>query len=608
MTGTSSSAEVLSTPVDVISSSSRSKSRLQNLGKKMFPARARTLLERGEAYQVDTHKLLEEDWEGFAREHQDRLRGEYNRLQKEGLKLKSRGRVLSFLFRGQEFQWNLDTERLRSKTTITSFQVRIDKARRVKTDSQDPIDLISAQISDQNIDHSTAHASSYVDADDQGLNAQAIAQTASDNTSRTAPPRAVTYAKLSTDLRLTDSVDQETLECMLEHYIDTVAHREGRIQLLAATGSAAQGVVDIIDTCIFYGIQQQEKLSFLRRQSIQLVRALCRDNGIYPLSALLNPDEVQKIGEKEVASGSFGIVWEGTYGDRPVALKEIPGVDVDKNSEELKKFCKEAAVWKYLQHENITRFYGVCVDRTPVCLVSAWMTNGTIIDYLERNHAANRLDLVRDGGMHWAVADLTSFKIAGVVNGLVYMHELGIVHGDLKGDNILVNENGIASLADFGLSAFSHDEQSRTISATSHKEGTLRYSAPEVQDWSGINGPSFESDVYSFAMTTWEIFTGRRPYFDIKKPGPLYVIVVMDKIRPQRPRQATGLGLYDEIWSVMERCWTHEPQDRPPMTSVRVELKTIRAQHDPESLETPASWPLQTPPTPTSRDAASTQP
>ncbi|EMD33665.1 hypothetical protein CERSUDRAFT_159906 [Gelatoporia subvermispora B] len=210
------------------------------------------------------------------------------------------------------------------------------------------------------------------------------------------------------------------------------------------------------------------------------------------------------------------------------------------------------------------------------------MTNGTIRSYLSMNTATNRVDL-----------------LSGIVAGLVYMHELDIVHGDLKGVNILVNERGQASLADFGFSGFSRRAQDDGSLISSVKGGTARYAAPEVQALEVTEGPTRESDIYSLAMVVWEMFTGLEPYYNIRSEGEIYTQVYHYRSRPQRPEQAAGLGLSDELWALVERCWQHDPQDRPTVEYIEGVMQGIRADLGGKVLGEPSEWPLKVPPIPT---------
>ncbi|KAJ7865759.1 kinase-like domain-containing protein [Mycena olivaceomarginata] len=147
---------------------------------------------------------------------------------------------------------------------------------------------------------------------------------------------------------------------------------------------------------------------------------------------------------------------------------------------------------------QFTPLFGVYYLEGPIrrlCLVSPWMENGNISDYLERNPTGiNRLTLLLD-----------------VVTGLEHLHGQRVVHGDLKAINVLVSRSGRAVLTDFGLSTVVMDSNIPGFSTTLESGGTLRWQAPEL-----LKGDrnSVKSDVYAFAGVSYEIFTGKVPFFE----------------------------------------------------------------------------------------------
>ncbi|KAF9780835.1 kinase-like domain-containing protein [Thelephora terrestris] len=98
-----------------------------------------------------------------------------------------------------------------------------------------------------------------------------------------------------------------------------------------------------------------------------------------------------------------------------------------------RRFCKESITWRFLCHPNVLPLLGATMSEGRFAMVSEWMPNGDINQFVKARKDVNRFELLR-----------------GVAEGLVYMHEQGTAHGDLKGANILIDENGRARLADFG--------------------------------------------------------------------------------------------------------------------------------------------------------------
>ncbi|KAJ2924641.1 hypothetical protein H1R20_g12446, partial [Candolleomyces eurysporus] len=170
-----------------------------------------------------------------------------------------------------------------------------------------------------------------------------------------------------------------------------------------------------------------------------------------------------------------------------------------------KRLNREMYVWRRLRHPNIAEFYGVALqfDIRP-CIVMKWYKNGTAREYL-KTYPEYRMAMVRD-----------------IALGLVYLHTFQppIVHGDLKGCNALVTDDGQAVLADFSLSKAIEELTEPTGFTTSGHGGNVRWIAPELlfdqaEDEKGELDENYatrtrKSDVWSFGCVAYEVGV----YFD----------------------------------------------------------------------------------------------
>ncbi|EMD41306.1 hypothetical protein CERSUDRAFT_43156, partial [Gelatoporia subvermispora B] len=184
--------------------------------------------------------------------------------------------------------------------------------------------------------------------------------------------------------------------------------------------------------------------------------------------------------------------------------------------------------------------------------------------------------------------------ISEVAQALSYLHKLGVVHGDLKGSNILVNETGSACLGEFGLASLSYQNMLTTMSI---KGRSMRWAAPELlnPDLFGLQHviPTLFSDVFSFRHVIWEIFTGGYP-FHRHKSAAVVILNIMRGDRPQRPRQATTLGYYDDVWALTEECWQHAIDKRPHVSDIIPRLHAALEVFDAlGELPVPETWPLE---------------
>ncbi|KAF9790758.1 kinase-like domain-containing protein, partial [Thelephora terrestris] len=157
------------------------------------------------------------------------------------------------------------------------------------------------------------------------------------------------------------------------------------------------------------------------------LRTICGDHAILPSSYTISGD-LSRVDHDPAGGGGFSEVWKGTLNGRKVCIKD-PKFHA-QNCEAVKKsFCKEAITWKRLEHPNVVAFIGV--TRNPLQIVSDWMPNGTLREYIINNPGANRVDLLLD-----------------VAEGLKYIHANHTTHGDFGNKRAYVASNVGRSLLD----------------------------------------------------------------------------------------------------------------------------------------------------------------
>ncbi|KAJ4485297.1 kinase-like domain-containing protein [Lentinula aciculospora] len=248
-------------------------------------------------------------------------------------------------------------------------------------------------------------------------------------------------------------------------------------------------------------------------------------------------------------------IWIGRLENRRVCVKVLRffqrGTDRDKL---LKDLGKEVLLWRQLKHPNILPFLGINTDlfSPSFCMISPWMTNGDIISYARESS----LDI------HTKL-----FLTAEVVEGIVYLHGLDppVVHGDIKGANILISDDRHCCLADFGLSVLDTPSINPTHTATA--QGSLRWLAPEFINPAPSpqlsQGKLTSRDIYAFGSTMFELLTGKPPF----SHHILDISVAIDVLNGVRPVLSTddvpNNTAFKAICEMLDSCWSEKIMERP---------------------------------------------
>ncbi|KAJ7584946.1 hypothetical protein C8J56DRAFT_1053351 [Mycena floridula] len=281
------------------------------------------------------------------------------------------------------------------------------------------------------------------------------------------------------------------------------------------------------------------------------LRRLAAQRGILPPSFFLH--NVIRDGLHPVFGGGFADVYKGKLNGEAVCLKALRFfVERPEMAQTLlSDCCREALVWKQLNHPNVLPFLGVNVDlfAPSFCLVSPWMSNGNLMQFLQRNPDFDRRNAITD-----------------IAAAMQYLHDYSppIVHADIRGANVLVSDDLRCCLADFGLSSISVSF-TPTISYSGNGKGSTRWLAPELFLMSEEDKNYMKStsrDIYAFACTILEVYTGQPPFSHHKFDAP----VMHDVLAGRRPPRPSGLS--EELWTLTESCWRQDPARRPSAHSV----------------------------------------
>jgi len=250
----------------------------------------------------------------------------------------------------------------------------------------------------------------------------------------------------------------------------------------------------------------------------------------------------------------------GILNGQLVALKSLrPYANIDCKTAR-QNFDHEAHLWSQLRHPNVLLFLGIFFAPPMYpAMVSEFMTNGTLVDYLSKHPDADRVHL-----------------LSGVACGLSYIHHLPvpILHGDIRGMNVLVDRHGKAVLADFGCARALHPPGTPRVTQSLNTLFCVRWASPENLETSQF--PVTEkADVYSFACLCIEVFTGKLPFDHLINDGAVVIEVLVRNGRPPRPRGPAARQLNEAIWEMMEMSWALDPAHRPHMNYVHHLLSSL---------------------------------
>ncbi|KAF9228889.1 kinase-like protein [Gyrodon lividus] len=236
-----------------------------------------------------------------------------------------------------------------------------------------------------------------------------------------------------------------------------------------------------------------------------------------------------------------------------VAVKalRVAGSNVKALQDRGNKLRGEVHIWIRLDHPNVLKLHGIAngFARLPA-LVSPWVEKGTLTKYLE------------GPGRGISKGKRISLLIK-VAEALDYIHSHHVVHGDLTGSNILINDDGQPLISDFGLSAIL-EEYNETSYFKSRRPGSIRWAAPELlAELQEPPKPGIESDVYSYGCVMLHTLSGKIPYNEIRD-----IHVPYAKIQGQHPQRPTNLPIERTHWELIENCLDAIPGDRPQLTDI----------------------------------------
>ncbi|KAL4571182.1 hypothetical protein LXL04_017935 [Taraxacum kok-saghyz] len=244
------------------------------------------------------------------------------------------------------------------------------------------------------------------------------------------------------------------------------------------------------------------------------------------------------------AQGAFGKLYKGTYNGEDVAIKllEKPENDLERGQLMEQQFQQEVMMLARLKHPNIVRFIGGCKKPMVWCIVTEYAKGGSVRQFLAKRQ--NRSVPLK----------LAVKQALDVARGMEYVHGFGLIHRDLKSDNLLISADKSIKIADFGVARIEVQTEGMTP-----ETGTYRWMAPEMIQ----HRPYTQKvDVYSFGIVLWELITGMLPFQNMTAVQAAFA-VVNKGVRPTIPHDCLPV-----LTEIMTRCWDGNPDCRPSFSEV----------------------------------------
>ncbi|EFJ18504.1 hypothetical protein SELMODRAFT_112637, partial [Selaginella moellendorffii] len=275
--------------------------------------------------------------------------------------------------------------------------------------------------------------------------------------------------------------------------------------------------------------------------------------------------------ELMLGTGSFGTVFQGVLDDdTPVAIKKANSTTGPR----IQQFLNEVTILSQVNHRNLVKLLGCCLETEVPLLVFEFVPNGTLFEHLQHR---------RSSILSWERRLQIAIETAEAISYLHSSAAQPIYHRDVKSTNILLDEKFTAKVADFGISKLVSLEATH-VSTTVH--GTPGYIDPQYQQNYQLTD---KSDVYSFGVVLLELITGQKPVdFSRNSSDKNLTAFSLAYIQSSRIEDIIdkGLELGDErakISSIQEvanlaiRCLEFNRENRPAMRSVAEELMKISA-------------------------------
>ncbi|CAL9241275.1 unnamed protein product [Arabidopsis halleri] len=342
------------------------------------------------------------------------------------------------------------------------------------------------------------------------------------------------------------------------------------------------GVLMLLGVCVllFICIRRRKRINrkknfFKRNGGLLLQQQLTSTEGTVEKTKVFSSRELEKATEnfsenRVLGQGGQGTVYKGMLVDGSiVAVKKSKIVDEDK----LEEFINEVVILSHINHRNIVKLLGCCLETEVPLLVYEFISNGNLFEHLHDESSDYTMAT-------WEVRLRMAIEIAGALSYLHSAASAPIYHRDIKSTNIMLDEKYRAKVSDFGTSRTVTEDHTHLTTLVS---GTAGYLDPEYFQSSQFTD---KSDVYSFGVVLVELISGEKPisftrpqenrtlatYFNISVKENKVVDMIDARIRDD-----CKLEQVMAVAQVARRCLNLKRIKRPSMRQVSMELEMIRS-------------------------------
>ncbi|KAF7829781.1 wall-associated receptor kinase 2-like [Senna tora] len=317
-----------------------------------------------------------------------------------------------------------------------------------------------------------------------------------------------------------------------------------------------------------------KKKFFEQNGGILLQEQLSGRQGYDEMAKLFSEEELKKatgnFHESNILGrGGQGTVYKGTLPDkRVVAIKKSRIAD----QSQVKDFINEMLLLSRINHRNVVKLLGCCLETEVPLLVYEYISNNTLLHHINPS--------IKTSCLPWEIRLRIAAETAGAISYLHSAASIPIIHRDIKSSNILLDHNYIAKVSDFGASRLVPLDQTQI---TTLVQGTLGYLDPEYLLTSQLTE---KSDVYSFGVVLIELLTGKK-VVEVDRPEEdrnlaMYFISSMKNDRllevlDSRVVDEKNVGQLKEVAVLASRCIRVKGEERPTMKEVSMELEGLIA-------------------------------